>query len=327
VSPNTSSQPALPAVTDPGPWPTGPHRRVGLLARRRGLLAVSAGSVLWGTTGVVVRQVHAATGLSAAAIGCYRLAVAALVLAVVRPRRVRRGMRAAWRNRRPLVLSGIGLGGYQALYFLAVQDAGVGVATLVSIGVAPVVTTLGVALARRRRPGAGEVTVLACALAGLILVSLPELRRGPGGAGALGVLAAVGSGAGYGLTVLLNRRLSASVDALTMTVATCAIGGCVLLPLALVAGPVLVADAASWAGLLYVAVVCTAMAYGLFYAGLRSTTGEVAVVLTLLEPLTASVLAVALLHEPLTGSTVIGGMLMLACVVVLYLRPAAGADH
>jgi DME family drug/metabolite transporter len=319
MSPNTSSHHALPALTDAEPLLRG--------RRRRGLLAVSAGSVLWGTTGVVVRQVHAATGLSAAAIGCHRLAVAALVLAVVRPGRVRRGMQVAWRSRRPLMLSGIGLGGYQALYFLGVQDAGVGVATLVSIGVAPVVTTVGVALARRGRPGAVELTVLAVALAGLILVSLSGLRQGRGGEGTLGVLAAVGSGAGYGLTVLLNRRLSGSVDALTMTVVTCATGATVLLPLALLAGPVLVTDAAAWAGLLYVAVVCTAVAYGLFYAGLRSTTGEVAVVLTLLEPLTASVLAVVLLHEPLAASAVLGGMLMLACVVVLYLRPVAGADR
>ena len=70
----------------------------------------------------------------------------------------------------------------------------------------------------------------------------------------------------------------------------------------------------------YLGVVTTALAYLLFYAGMRTTAGSVAAVLTLLEPLVAAVLAVVVLGERLTPSTVAGGLLLLAAVVVSYRR-------
>ncbi len=47
------------------------------------------------------------------------------------------------------MLAGAGLGGYQALYFVGVQDVGVSVSTLVSLAVAPVALTLAGAVTRR----------------------------------------------------------------------------------------------------------------------------------------------------------------------------------
>jgi drug/metabolite transporter (DMT)-like permease len=332
VSPHTPSNPALdpsgPALDSGSPRvPDVPcisvpaqRPRWRSPGARRGLLAVGAGSVLWGTTGVVARSVHAATGLSGPAIGCYRLAVAALVLAAVRPVAVLQGLRTALLRPWSLLASGAGLGLYQALYFLGVQEAGVGIATLVSIGVAPVVTTGVVAVGRRRLPEPGALTVLAVALGGLALVALPGVVSGQGSS-LLGVLASLGSGTGYGVTVLVNRRVAAQVDALTMTVVTSGIGALVLAPAAMAGGRLPLGDTWALLGLVYVGAVCTALAYWLFYAGLRTTAGEVAVVVTLLEPLTATALAVALLGEPLSWPNGVGGMLMLVSIAVLYLRP------
>src|SRR5205085_6943790 len=79
------------------------------------------------------------------------------------------------------------------------------------------------------------------------------------------------------------------------------------------------------AGILWLAVVATVIAYGLFYAGLRSTPGSVAMILTLLEPVTAVVLAAALLGEALTVASVLGGGLLLGAVLLIYLAPARTA--
>lgn len=163
--------------------------------------------------------------------------------------------------------------------------------------------------------------MLVAALVGLVLVSLPALGSGGQGSVALGVLASVGSGLGYAFTVLLNRRVTADVDPLTLTALTGAIGAAVLLPVALAEGPVVVTGWAAGAGLLYLGAVCTALAYGLFYGGLRTTAGDVAVVVTLLEPLTATLLAVILLGEPMTVPTAVGSLLMLGSIVVLSLLP------
>src|SRR5689334_2193001 len=103
---------------------------------RSGLSAVSAGALLWGTTGVPVAIIHDRTGLSAVPIGCLRLAIATLTVALVfrdvRPVRTMFGRHRWW-----LVAAGVGLGAYQALYFVGVQYAGVTISTLVSLGIAP----------------------------------------------------------------------------------------------------------------------------------------------------------------------------------------------
>ena len=107
---------------------------------------------------------------------------------------------------------------------------------------------------------------------------------------------------------------------------TSAIGAVALLPVALALGLWWPADAISSGWLVYIGVVTTVLAYGLFYRGLHTISSETAGVLTLLEPLAAAVLAAIALHERLTALGVVGAVLMLAAVAGLYLRaPEADA--
>jgi DME family drug/metabolite transporter len=289
------------------------------LRARTGLLAVSGGALLWGTTGVAVRIVHDRSGLDAVAIGFYRIVIAAAVVAMIRVRGWRAAAQLFTRHPVALVVSGAGFGAYQALYFIGVQDVGVSVSTLVSLGIAPIALTIGAAVARRRVPPASGLAVLACAVVGLGLVSL----RTDSGVAAphpvVGVLASIASGLGYAGITALSRRMSHE-DPLLLTGATSTIGAVVLLPFAIAAGLGLPHDAIANGWLGYIGIVPTVAAYWLFYRGLRSTVPEVAGVLTLLEPLMAAVLAAIVLHEALTGWAVLGGCLMLLAVGALYLR-------
>lgn len=289
------------------------------LRQRAGLLAVSGGALLWGTTGVAVRIIHDRSGLSAVSIGWYRVALAAAVVALVlRGAGLRRAIGALRRHPISLVIAGIGFGSYQALYFVGVQEVGVSVSTLVSLGVAPVALTIGTALARRRPPSRVSTIVLLTALVGLALISVR-----PGGAeGAhpvLGVLASIASGLGYAAITGLSRRMSGE-DPLVLTGVTSAIGAVILLPLAVSSSIAVPHDAIAYGWLAYIGVVPTVAAYWLFYRGLRSTSSEVAGVLTLLEPLAATVLAAIVLHESLSAPAVVGALLMLSAVGSLYLR-------
>jgi drug/metabolite transporter, DME family len=292
------------------------------LRARTGLLAVSGGALLWGTTGVAVRIVHDRSGLSAVAIGWYRVAIAALVVALVFRRRVR-PLAASALRRHPVALpsAGVGFGAYQALYFVGVQDVGVSVSTLVSLGIAPVALTAGAAVARRRLPSVGGLVVLVCAIVGLALVCV----RPDGGAAphpVIGVLASIASGLGYAAITALSTRMAAE-DPLLLTGVTSTVAAIVLLPFALATGMAAPADAIANGWLVYIGVVPTVLAYWLFYQGLRSTASDVTGVLTLLEPLTAAGLAAIVLHESLSASAVIGGALMLLAVGSLYLRAPA----
>jgi DME family drug/metabolite transporter len=284
------------------------------------LLAVSGGALLWGTTGVAVRIISERTGLPAVSIGWYRVAIAAVVVAVIfRGPGLRSAATAFRRHPFALAVSGAGFGAYQALYFVGVQDVGVSISTLVSLGVAPIALTVGTALVARRLPAVRSLAVLGCAVAGLALVSL----RPGSGLGAphpvLGVLASIGSGLGYAGITALSRRMS-HLDPLLLTGVTSAVATVVLLPLAMAGGMPVPADAIANGWLLYIGVVPTVGAYWLFYRGLRSTESEVAGVLSLLEPLMAAVLAAIVLHETLSGWALVGGLLMLVAVGSLYLR-------
>jgi drug/metabolite transporter, DME family len=288
---------------------------------RAGLVAVSGGALLWGTTGVPVRIISDRTGLSAVGIGCLRLVIATVALAAVfGPRGWRRARVAFARHRWWLVAAGAGLGGYQALYFVGVQDVGVSVSTLVSLAVAPVALTVWGSLRRRRLPGAFSLLTLAAAVAGLVLISL-----GPGSAEAasrptVGLLASFAAGLGYAATTVVNQRLAEDGDPLLLTGATSAVGAVLLVPIALVAGLRWPADAVASGWLVYIGVVTTVVAYGLFYLGLRTTSSESAGVLTLLEPLAAALLAALALHERLSLLGGFGAVLMLVAIAGLYLR-------
>ena len=64
-----------------------------------------------------------------------------------------------------------------------------------------------------------------------------------------------------------------------------------------------------------------AIAYGLFYAGLRTVAGSAAVIATLLEPVTAAVVAAIWLDEQLGVAGIVGTALILLAVAGLGRRP------
>ena len=297
-------------------------------AGRVGLVQITAAAVLWGTAGVVAALVHRSTGQGPLEISFWRLAVSGAVMLLIALPRFGTVLVAARRDPGPLALAGAALAAYQGLYFLSVTTAGVNVATMVSLGTAPVVAALWEALRQRRAPALRQGVVLVVAIAGLVLVA--GGHGGPGGPQqGLGVLAAVGSGLVYGGSTILGRHLAQHTPAVAMTTLTSVVGAACLVPFALLAGPVVVpADPplpvwVAWAGIGAMGALATAVAYVLFNRGLRGTPSSVAAVLTLVEPLTAAVLAVGVLGEPMGAATVVGAGLLLGAVAVLYLAPGA----
>jgi len=294
---------------------------------RSGLAAVSLGALLWGTTGVAVRIVHERTGLTAVPIGCLRLAVAGVaVFAVLGQHGARSAVDLVRRDPWLTVGAGIGLGSYQALYFVGVQDVGVSISTLVSLGVAPVALTVVAAVRRRRVPGVLQTVTVLAAVGGLVLISL-KLGGGSGSHPAIGLLASFGAGAGYAATTLLNRRMARDGDALLLTGLTSAIGAVVLVPIAVANGLWWPSDAVASGWLVYIGVVTTVVAYALFFTGLKTVASETAGVLTLIEPLAAAVLAAIVVHESLSALGVVGAALMLAAIAGLYLRAPEADVH
>src|SRR3954454_19610433 len=296
-------------------------------ASRRGFALVVLAALCWGTSGISGRVVADRTDLSPLDIAWYRLAIGAGVLLA--------GWGPAARRRtssvplpRPvavrLVLVGAGLAAYQLAYFSAVARAGVSIATLVALGLAPLLIAVGAALLGHGRPSGTTLAALAAALVGLTLLVGISAGADAGTAVLLGALLAAGSALGYAVVTLASGGVPAGVPVTLVGFA----GGAVLLtPVVLAAGVRFPADPVAIAVLLYLGLVPSALAYALFFTGVRTLPGAVTSIVTLLEPLTGTVLATAFLGERLAPGAVVGGLLMLAAVAGLYLRELGRAPE
>ena len=289
-------------------------------AASRGFLLVLLAALCWGTSGISGRVVADRSTLTALDIAWYRLAIGALALLaawVVTARRRGPGVRVTRPVAARLALIGAGLAGYQLAYFSAVERAGVSIATLVALGLAPLLVALGGALLGHGRPQRATLVALGVALVGLTLLVGVSAGADTGTTVLLGALVATGSALGYAVVTLAGGGVPAGVP---VTLVGFAGGALLLTPVVLAQGLSVPSDGTALAVLLYLGLVPSALAYGLFFTGVRTVPGAVASIVTLLEPLTATALATAFLGERLEPAAVVGGLLLLAAVAGLYLR-------
>ncbi|WP_020386821.1 EamA family transporter [Kribbella catacumbae] len=268
----------------------------------RGLLYVALAGIAWGTGGPTGALLLQDSGLNSTAISFWRLLSGAIWLAAA-CRLLRRGRIARQFAAAPLryLLSGLGLAVCQLGYFAAIPRVGVAVATVISLGVGPLFIALG---ARERITGTLLLAVLGLAL-------LISGGGGTGGASIAGIAFSLLSGAGYALTTLLSRDQQ---DPITSALLGFTAGALILLPLAMTTGITPAPD--SWPLLAYFGLVPTALAYALFYTGLRAIRASTAAVIALIEPLLAALIGVLAFHEHLTALSLTGAAVLLAAVLL-----------
>jgi DME family drug/metabolite transporter len=269
--------------------------------------------LLWGTGGLTGAVLSRVTGLSALSVAAARLTVggALIIVFLAATRRRLPAGRAAWTR---IVVIGLLAALYQSCYFSAVSLTSVPLATLVTIGSAPVIVQGAERLAGRGT-GHRAASSTGLALAGLaLLVGLPS---GPDAARVLaGTALAVLAAAGFAAVTLVGSRPVPGLDELTVTGFGFMLGGLALLPLAALAGGFGFRAGPEAIGLLLaLGTGPTAVAYTLFFRGLRTAAASTAALLALLEPLTGAVLALLVLGQRLTGTGIAGAALLAAAVV------------
>nr|WP_255465820.1 DMT family transporter [Cellulomonas sp. APG4] len=289
-------------------------------------MLVCLGAVLWGTGGLAGSALREATAAPMLVVAALRLLVGGGLLLVVLALVGRvRGLRAPGAPGR-VAVTGLLAAVYQSAYFGAVQLTGVAVATVVALGSAPVAVAVATALVRRRVPGLRTVGALALATGGLVLLVL-----GPGEGAVVapgGVLLALVAGSAFAAMTLVNRRRRPGPDPLGLTAVAFTVGGLLLAPFAVLvggwpgeAGATDGWDASAWLLVIYLGIGPTALAYAAYFRGLHGVPPTTATVLALLEPLTAAVGAAVLLGERPGPVALVGGLALVAAVLVL--RPAS----
>lgn len=290
----------------------------------RGLALVSVAGVLWGTIGPGVHLVHQRSGLTPLIISAYRAfaAVAVLLVAAMVTGRLAPTWSLARGQWRRVTVVGLLTAAFQLLFFFAVIATGVSVATVVALGFAPVLLLLVSSGQRRQLPSSAGVLTVTTAVVGLLLVSVVRDAADQASNPVLGILAALGSGAAYGLATEVAAPLSQRLDTLTITTATMTVAAAVLVPGGLALAYLrddafTTTDTGSWLLIAYLGVVTMAVAYALLFTGLRTTPSGAVVVATLLEPVTAVLIAVLFLDEHLTLAGALGALLILAAIASL----------
>lgn len=287
-------------------------------ACRADLVRLTCAGVLWGTGGFLGSLLQRSTDLSSWAVAAYRLGTGGLLLLVfavltgnARPR--------GRRTLRRIVVVGLLTAEFQSTYFGAVAATSVSLATLVTIGSSPVLVALAEAALRRRRLDAPSLGVLAAALTGLTL-----LVGAPGAGSAVGVGLAVASGAGFAALTLVNAGAAEDVDPATTTCWGFLVGALMLLPLT----DLSFAPSASGVGLiLALGLIPTAVAYLLFFRGMRTQPAGTGAILALLEPLAGTGLAVTFLGDRFAPAQLVGAAVLAGAIVANVLRGPARPRH
>ena len=220
----------------------------------------------------------------------------------------------AW-PRAPLVAGALGVAAYQLCFFAAVKDTGVAVGTVVALGSAPALAGVGGWLLDRRLPDRSWALATALACAGVATLAL---AGGGSEVSAPGVALAVGAGAAYAAFTLASKRLLDRGHAVEPVMASLFGAGAVLLiPVLLLGDLHWVTSAGGAAMALWLGAVPTAIAYLLFASGLRHLHADEVATLTLAEPVTAALLGAIVLGERPGAVAILGIAAILAGLAVL----------
>lgn len=281
-----------------------------------GLPSLIVAGLLWGTGGLTGRLLANTTHLGALAVAAYRLTIGGTLIVaflLVAGRKRPRG-KAAWTR---IVQIAVLAAAFQGCYFSAVALTDVSLATLFTIGASPVMVLAFEQATGRRRATRKNVSAVCLALTDLVLlVGFPQ-----GAFTTTDVLASVGmatlSAAGFAAVTLVSTKPVSGLDELTTTGYAFALGGLALAAISTTTSTMTFhSGPKSLALLLVLGTAPTAVAYTLYFRGLKTVAASTATVIALLEPLTGALLAATFLGDRL-GLTGLAGASLLAVAVLL----------
>jgi drug/metabolite transporter (DMT)-like permease len=279
------------------------------------LLALHLAVLLFGFAGLFGKWLT----LSPLLIVLARTAVAAGVLGLVRLGSPAR--RSAFAL--PLLANGAVLALHWVSFFVAIQisDVATGLFGYASF---PLFALLLERPPGRARWARRDVVIALLVVLGLVLVA-PEFALA--NRAVAGLLWGILSGFTFALLAVLNRRHAAQRPATDIAFWQNLCAALTLLPVALLLGAALPADATLGGRdivlLLTLGVVCTALAHALFIASLRQVTARTASIVAALEPVYGIALAFVLLGERPGPRVLLGGALIIAAALVATGRRAA----
>ena len=297
---------------------TGRHRKRSN-GRAIGISAVALGTIIWGTVGPVVKLFPEGTEFQYSLVRNLS-GTTALWLFVLLSKNKKRYTK---QDVVPILVAGTGAALFFPLFILAFQLTGVGVAAVVSIGVAPIFVGLIAWIALKQPPGKQWAIGTLIAVTGVVALNWPS---GNNTVNVLGIGFALAAAFGYSLQATGMGMISKRHTPFQCVAPMFTIGTIFQAPLSYGKDFTFLQDPVLLMGALYGGIVTVALAYAVFIYGIARIGAATAVTVGLMEPLTASILGVVLFSETVSTIGIVGSVLILAGLVVVSRPPKEPAQ-
>jgi drug/metabolite transporter (DMT)-like permease len=274
---------------------------------RRGWLLFSAMSVIWGIPYLLIKI--AVAELAPATLVLARVAIGVVVLLPITVRR--RELVAVLRHWRPLIT-------YTVVelcipwYFLAVAEQTLSSSlTGLLIAAVPLVSAVLVVITGHERLGVRRLVGLIVGFAGVAALVGVDIHGSFLAVGAVAIVAVC-----YAVGPVIQARYLSHLPDLGVVAASLLVTAVVYLPFGVAQAPTRMPSPAALAAIVTLGVVCTAVAFVLFFRLIAEVGPARATVITYVNPAVALVLGVMVLNESLTLITVVGfGLILVGSVL------------
>ncbi len=293
-----------------------------------GLLGVV---IVWGGSFVAARALLSATvpgqaTLSPTVLAATRFAIATLFFLVPLARAVARRQVSRGDLLRMAALGQITYTLYFWLQYTGVRQTSAGISSILVVGLIPAATAVVAQVFGGERPHLTTFAALLVGFFGVAVIVLPQGIHIAREAGfVFGAICLVADAFAFAVYSTLGKRWMRRTPPIVMTAGTMLSGalGLGLLSLADPASNQWSAlgrlDAAQWAALLYLALVCSVAAYVVYNVALTRMPASRAAVWVYVEPVVAVALGALLLNERLSLAGVLGAGLIAVSVVLVHL--------
>jgi drug/metabolite transporter (DMT)-like permease len=166
-----------------------------------------------------------------------------------------------------------------------------------------------------------QVAGLAIGFAGILILLWDRIAISVDGA-ALAIAACLAAALCYGIAVNFTKQRLTGVSALVSSTGSQVVSAILLLPLAITYWPAESPSSISWLSALALGIVCTGIAYLIYFRLIARIGPAKAITVTYLAPVFGMIWGEVFLHEPITV-----GMIAACAVIVLGIALATGNNR
>ncbi len=210
-----------------------------------------------------------------------------------------------------ILLGAIAYVGESLAYFLALKMASAGLVALLLYIYPALVTALSAVFLKEHLTRV-KIVALFIALSGTALT-----LRISGGGSLMGILLGIAAAVDYAIYILLGSRIVRRSGPMASTTVIITSTAGVYVGIVAIHGTTYPTTSTGWIAIIAIALISTVLAFVTFFAGLKRIGPTTTSTLSTFEPIVAVVLAAIVLGETISPIQILGGILILAAVVLL----------